>query len=315
MKAVQISRYGDASVLTVTSDVPTPAASEGKVLVEVKAASLNPVDSMLRMGYMAKMVALSFPATLGTDLAGVVAEVGAGVTGLAKGDKVYGTATLLGGGSGAFAQFAAAPAGTLAMIPSGLGPTEAAALPLTAVSALEVIDEKLKVGKGQKILIHGGSGGIGTIAIQLAKHRGAFVATTFLGDASAAAYVKGLGADLVIDAKKESFEKVLSGYDFVFDTVAGETYAKSFAVLKKGGTIISTLERPNEELAARHGVTALFQMTQVTTTRLDAVSDLVNRKVIKAHVHRVFPVDQVKEAFLAREGGNVRGKVVLSFVT
>ena len=312
MKAVQISQYGDASVLTVTSDTPKPAAGEGKALVEVRAASLNPVDSGLRMGYMAKMFPLSFPATLGTDLAGIVAEVGAGVGGLARGDKVYGTATLLGGGSGAFAQFAAAPAGTLAKIPGGLGLTEAAALPLTAVSALEVIDEKLRVGKSQKILIHGGSGGIGTIAIQLAKHRGAFVATTILGEASAA-YVKELGADVVIDAKKESFEKVLSGYDFVFDTIAGETYTKSFTILKKGGTIISMLERPNAELAARHGVTALFQMTQVTTARLDAVSDLVKRKIIKVHVDRVFPVDQVKEAFLAREGGNVRGKIVLSF--
>ena len=315
MKAVQISQYGDVSVVTVTSNAPKPAAGEGKVLVEVKAASLNPIDSMLRMGYLAKMVPLSFPATLGTDLAGVVAEAGAGVRGLAMGDKVYGTATILGGGSGAFAQFAAAPAGTLAKAPTGLGLAEAAALPLTAVSALEVIDEKLKVGKGQKILIHGGSGGIGTIGIQLAKHRGAFVATTFLGDASAAAYVKGLGADVVIHAKKESFEKILSGYDFVFDTVAAETYAKSFSVLKKGGTIISTLERPNAELATQHGVTALFQQTQVTTARLDAVSDLVTRKIIKVHVDRVFPVDQVKEAFKAREGGNVRGKIVLSFVT
>ena len=201
MKAVQISRYGDVGVLSVTPDAPRPAATDGKVVVEVKFASLNPADSMLRMGYMAKMAPLAFPATLGTDLAGVVVETGAGVTRLSKGDVVYGTASPLGGGSGAFAQFAQAPAGTLARVPHGLGLTEAAAVPLTAVSALEIIDEKLKVRKGQKLLIHGGSGGIGTIAIQLAKHRGAFVTTTVPG-ASAAAYAKALGADAVIDPER-----------------------------------------------------------------------------------------------------------------
>ena len=219
MKAVQISQYGDASVLTVTTQAARPTAGDGKVLVEVHAASINPVDSMIRLGYMQKMAPLTFPATLGTDLAGVVVEVGAGVSSLKKGDTVFGTASILAGGTGAFAQFAAVPAGTLARVPSGLALTDAAAIPLTAVSALEVIDEKLKVGKGQKILIHGGAGGIGTIAIQLAKHRGAFVATTVL--AEAVDYARGLGADTVIDYQKEAFEKVLSGYDFVFDTVAG----------------------------------------------------------------------------------------------
>jgi alcohol dehydrogenase len=220
-------------------------------------------------------------------------------------------ASLLAGASGAFAQYASVPSGLLARMPSGLDFSQAAALPLTAVSALEVIDEKMKVGRGHKILIHGGAGGIGTIAIQLARHRGASVATTALGEA--VEYVRRLGADMVIDFQKEAFEKVLSGYDFVFDTVAGETYRKSFSVLKKGGMIVSMLEQPNVELAAAHGVTALAQMTQVNTARLNAVSALVTSGVIKVNVERVFPADQVKEAFLARESGKVRGKVVLSF--
>lgn len=311
MKAVQISQYGDAGVLTLNTDAPKPAVGEEKVLVEVHAASVNPVDSIVRSGLYAKMMPLTMPAILGTDMAGVVVEVGPGVADLKKGDKVYGMASLLAGASGAFAQYAVVPAGMVARIPHGLGMTEAAALPLTAVSALEVIDEKLKVGKGHKILVHGGAGGIGTIAIQLAKHRGATVATTAL--AEAVAYVKGFGADVVIDFQKEAFDKVLSGYDFVFDTVAGETYKRSFAVLKRGGTIISMLEQPNAELAAQHGVTALFQMTQVNTARLDAVAELVSKGIIKVHVERVFPVEQVKDAFLARESGKVRGKVVLTF--
>ncbi|MGA2613734.1 MAG: NADP-dependent oxidoreductase [Spirochaetia bacterium] len=311
MKAVQISQYGDAGVLTVTADAPKPAVGEGKVLVEVRAASINPVDTMVRLGYLAKMAPLAFPATLGTDVAGVVVEVGSGVADLKKGDKVFGMASVLAGASGAFAQYVTVPAGMLARIPAGLGFNEAAALPLTGVSALEVIDEKLKVGKGHKILIHGGSGGIGTIAIQLAKHRGAFVATTVMPEG--VEYARNLGADKVIDVQKEAFEKVLSGYDFVFDAVAGETYKKSFAVLKRGGTIISMLEQPDADLAAKHGVTALAQNTQVTTARLNALSGLVSNGAIKVHVDRVFPVDKVKEAFLAREGGKVRGKVVLSF--
>jgi NADPH:quinone reductase-like Zn-dependent oxidoreductase len=269
------------------------------------------VDTIVRSGFYAKMMPLAFPATLGTDLAGEVVEVGQGVKDFKKGDKVFGMASLLAGASGAFAQYASVPAGMIARIPSNLTLTEAAALPLTAVSALEVIDEKLKVRKGHKILIHGGAGGIGTIAIQIAKHRGATVATTVMTEA--VSFARGLGADTVIDFQKESFENVLSGYDFVFDTVAGETYKKSFAVLKKGGTIISMLEQPNAELAAQYGVTALAQMTQVTTARLNAVADLVKNGTIKVHVDRVFPVEQVKDAFLARESGKVRGKVVLSF--
>lgn len=310
MKAVQISQYGDVGVLNVTQDAPRPTVDGGKVLVEVHAASVNPIDTTVRSGFYATMMPLTFPATLGTDFAGEVVEVDPGIKDFRKGDRVYGMASLLAGASGAFAQYAVVPVGMVARIPSGLSMSEAAALPLTAVSALEVIDEKLKVGKGHKILIHGGAGGIGTIAIQIAKHRGATVATTVMGEA--VPYVQGLGADTAIDFQKESFEKALSGYDFVFDTVAGETYKKSFAVLKRGGIIISMLEQPNAELAAQHGVTALFQMTQVTTARLNAVAELVSNGTIKVHVDRVFPLEKAREAFLARESGKVRGKVVLS---
>ncbi len=311
MKAIQISQYGDASVLSLKTDAPKPKAGEGMVLVEVHAASINPVDTAIRQGYMAKMAPLSFPATLGMDVAGVVVEVGSGVANFKNGDTVFGMAGLLVGASGAFAQYAAVPAGLLARIPAGLDFTEAAALPLAAVSALEVIDEKLKAGKGHKILIHGGAGGVGTIAIQIAKHRGAFVATTVR--AEAAEYARELGADKVIDYGKEAFEKALSGYDFVFDNVGGETYRKSFIVLKRGGTIVSMLEQPDAELAAKHGVTALLNMTQVTTARLEAIAELVRNGSVKVHVDRVFPVERVKEAFLAREGGKLRGKIVLSF--
>jgi alcohol dehydrogenase len=190
-------------------------------------------------------------------------------------------------GSEAFAQYAAVPAGTIALIPSTLGFTEAAALPLTAVSALEVIDEKLKAGRGHKILIHGGAGGIGTIAIQLAKLRGALVATTVLAEAFG--YARDLGANTAVNFQKEAFEKVLSRYDFALDTIGGETYRKSFTVLKREGTIISMLEQPDTELAAQHGATALLQMTRVTTASLNTIAELVSNGTIKVNIDRVFP--------------------------
>jgi NADPH:quinone reductase-like Zn-dependent oxidoreductase len=309
MKAVHITRYGDAGVLTVSPDVPQPAAGSGQVLVEVHAAGINPVDSALRQGYMQKMAPLQFPATLGIDLSGVIREVGAGVTQLKSGDKVYGQASILAGASGAFAEYASAPAAQICRMPARLSFVEAAGLPLTGVSALQVLYEHMKLKPGQKILIHGGAGGIGTVAIQMAKGIGAYVASTCLGEA--VSYVKSLGVDEAIDFESMAFYTLLREYDAVFDTVGGETYKSSFSVLRKDGVIVSMLEQPNADLSAKHGVTAIAQRTEVNTARLDKLSQLVADGTIKVYVDRVFPLEQVKEAFLFRESGKVRGKVVL----
>lgn len=309
MKAVQIRQYGDASVVFVEPDAPKPGSGDGQVLVEIHAASLNPIDSAVRLGYLQQMVPLRFPATLGTDMAGVVVEVGPGVRGLQPGDKVYGMASLLSGGSGAFAEYAAAGAGKLARTPQNLGFVEAAALPLVAVSALQAIEEALRLQTGQRILVHGGAGGIGTIAIQLARHRGARVAATVRG--AGADYVRSLGADEVIDVQTKASDTLPKDYDAVLDTVGGATYRRSFAVLKKGGTIVSMLEPPNTELATRYGVTAILQTTEVNTARLERVSELAEAGTIKVHVERVFPLEKAQDAFLAREGGKSLGKVVL----
>src|SRR5208282_2329025 len=174
MKAAQITQYGDAGVIAVSADIPRPSTAGGKVLVEVHAASINPADSAIRSGYMHQMVPLHFPATLGIDIAGVVVGADPGVGGFAPGDKVFGMASIMAGGSGAFAEYAALPAGMLAKMPAGLSFTEAAALPLAGVSALQGL-ETLKVGKGRTVLILGGSGGVGTIAVQIAKNLGARV--------------------------------------------------------------------------------------------------------------------------------------------
>jgi len=159
-------------------------------------------------------------------------------------------------------------------------------------------------------LIHGGAGGIGTIAIQIAKHIGAYVATTATGEGLD--YVKQLGADEVIDYKTQQFDELLHDYDAVFDTVGGDTYDRSFKVLKQGGVIASMLAQPNQELMEQYGVTALHQMTKTSTESLNALTKLIEDGVVTIHVDKTYPLEQISEAFEARESGSVRGKIVVT---
>jgi NADPH:quinone reductase-like Zn-dependent oxidoreductase len=309
MKAAQISKYGGSEVLEINKNAPKPALSAGRVLVEVYAAGVNPVDWKIRQGYMAKMASLQFPATLGGDFSGVLQEVGAGVSNFKKGDEVYGRDGLPGSGTGSFAEFISVDAKVMARKPKNVNHVEAAALPLTGVSALQALSEYIGVSKGKKILIHGGAGGIGTVAIQLAKHLGAYVATT--ASDKDMAYVKELGADEVIDYKKQSFEDAIHDYDAVYDTVGGETYTRSYRVLKKGGIIVSMLEQPNSELMKRHGVKAIGQFTQANSERLAKLADLVEKGNIKVHVDKTFPLEKAREALDYQQQGKARGKVVI----
>jgi alcohol dehydrogenase len=309
MKAAQISQYGDAGVVTVASDVQRPSAGGGRVLVEVHAAGLNPADSSIRAGYMRAMAPLQFPATLGLDVAGIVVEADPGAGSLSVGDRVFGAGSVFAGATGAFAEYAAIPSAVLAPAPSKLSLTEAAGLPLAGISALQAIDEVLKVGTGSRILITGGSGGIGSFAIQIAKARGAHVATTCRG--SSRDYVRKLGADEVIDFEKDPFPGSLHDYDAVLDTRGGDVYAACFSVLKKGGTIVTMAAMPDAERAAKHQVTALPVQAGVITERLQRLARLVDDGIVTVHVHGTFPLEKIKDAFLAREGGKVLGKIML----
>src|SRR3989344_1661696 len=245
MKSAQINKYGGQEVVVINQNTPTPEVTSGKVLVEVYAAGINPADWKVRAGHWQAKMPLSFPATLGGDFSGVVAEVSEGVSDFKKGDEVYGQASLFSGGSGAFAEFALVTAKNIALKPKKLSHLEAAAIPLAGISAYQGIVGHMNLKSGQKILIHGGAGGIGTIAIQLAKYLGAFVAAT--ASTQDLDYIKNLGADVIIDYQKQNFTDLISYYDAVFDTVGGETYQKSFMVLKRGGVIVSMLEQPNED--------------------------------------------------------------------
>ena len=308
MKAIQINGYGDNSVVALNEKADRPIVSVGKVLVEVHAAGVNPVDWKIREGYLKGMMPLAFPATLGSDFSGVVAEVGEGVTNVKQSDEVYGIANAMTGGS--FAEFTVVDARSLSPKPTRATHAEAASLPLVGLSAWQALVEQINIRKGQKILVHGGAGGIGTIAIQLAKHLGAYVvATASQADVD---YVKGLGADEVIDYQREKFEKKIKDYDAVFDTAGGDAYQKSFRVVKEGGIIVSMVEQPNEELMAKYKITAKAQFTQPNADQLVKLASLVDDGVIKPHVDKSFSMEQAKEAFAYQQTGRPQGKVVIT---
>lgn len=308
MKSAQINEYGDSSVIQI-KEVEKPILKPGQVLVEVYASSINPFDSAIRGGYMKEMIPLQFPVTLGGDISGLVIEIGKDVKDVAIGDKVYGQAHVVAGNSGAFAEYSATKASQIAKAPGNTNFNESASLPLVGVSALQALTEHIQLKKGQKIFIHGGAGGIGTVAIQIAKNIGAYVATTATGEGID--YVKGLSADEVVDYKTQDFSEVLSDYNAVFDAVGGDDFNKSFKIIKRGGIAVTMIAEPDEESAKKHGITAIRQATHVSTDRLSALAKLVEDGVVTPHVDKVFSLEDIQKAFELRESGVVKGKVVI----
>jgi len=309
MKAAQIEGYGGNEVLKIVGDRPVPVIKGGHLLIETRAAGVNPADWKMRQGLFQKNMLLPFPITLGGDFSGVVAEVGEDIKDFRPGDRVYGMAHVLTGGSGAFAEYVLAKAGSVYFMPADLGFAEAASLPLVGASAIQALIDTMEVYRGQQVLIHGGAGGIGSVAVQIAHHLGAYVAAT--AGKNDLRHVQQLGADKVIDYGSQAFMDLLFDYDAVLDTVGGETYRKSFRVLKKGGVIVSMIEAPNPELMARYGVTAYSQFTKVTRERLMKLNELVDMGVVKPQVGRVFPLDQAARALAYLQEGHHRGKVLL----
>ena len=308
IKAARIQNYGGPEVVRVEStDLPEPQT--GQVLIRVHAAGVNPIDWKIRAGYLQQMMPVPPPFTLGGDFSGVVESAGPGVSGFKAGDEVYGQAPVISGGSGSFAESLIVAAGSIAAKPPGLSHTEAAALPLAGVSALQAVKEVLSLSPGQKILIHGGAGGIGSIAIQMAKHLGARVATTV--SSRSVDYVKKLGADEIVDYGKQRFEQALSDLDAVFDTVGGDTYERSFQVLKSRGRMVSMLERPRQDLMTQHGVEAFFLFTQVTSDRLAQLSRWIDQDALQLRIDRTFPLDEAAAALQYQEKASPKGKVVI----
>lgn len=308
MKAVQIKEYGGIDVLEV-KDIPEPIPKENQLLVEVDSASINPVDWKIREGNRKERVSLDTPFTLGGDFSGIVKKAPA-TSQFKEGDEVYGFSLIWTGGSGSLAEFTASNEENTDLKPKTLDFTEAAGAPLVGASALQGIEEHIKLQSGQKILIHGGAGGIGSVAIQIAKAIGAYVATTVNTDDLE--FAKEMGADEVIDYKNQKFEEVVKDYDAVFDTVGGEITNKSFGVLKESGVLVTMVGDPDQELAKEKGVTAIHEGTQTNTAHLRRLRDLIDSGKVKIPVDKTFSLDQIKEAFQYQEDVHPRGKVVIT---
>lgn len=308
MKAAQINEYGGKEVLKTLEGVAKPRPGSKQVLVEVHAAGVNPFDVKVRAGQARQFKELDFPATLGGDMAGIVVEIGEGVNGFSVGDEVYGQADAL-SGQGSFAEFAPVSASSIALKPTALDFTEAAAVPLAGVSAYQALVDHANLKKGQKILIHGGAGGIGSFAIQLAKHLGAYIATT--AAKSDFEFVRHLGADQTIDYKSQDFTELVRDYDAVYDTVGGETTVKSYSVLKPGGTLVSMVSQADEGLAKKHKINFVAQFTQTTSERLVRVAELVDSGALKPQISQVFPLDEAASALARLSEGKQKGKVVI----
>src|SRR2546422_2343876 len=278
MKAIRFHEYGGPEVLQY-EDVPRPEPQQGEVLIQVRAAAVNPLDLAIREGWMASMIPLQLPAIAGVDVAGIVMATGKGVTDFSIGQEVYGFLSRI---SGAYAEYATVAIETLAPQPQTLDYVQAASVPLAATAAWQALFEVGGLKEGQKVLVHGGAGGVGTFAVQLAKVKGAHVLATASGQN--VEYVKRLGADEVIDYRTTPFEMVAHSVDVVLDLIGGETQQRSWGVLKAGGMLVSLLVPPSQEDAAKYGVRAAFLGAQPTTGLLKELAHLLDTGQIKPHI-------------------------------
>ena len=330
MKAFVVSRYGKADGVRAV-DLPEPELRDDDVLVQIHAASINPLDLKIRDGDLKPLLPYKLPIVLGNDLAGTVIKAGPGVHQFKPGDEVYAKPDK--DRIGAFAELIAINEDDVAKKPHRLDMEQAASLPLVGLTAWQALVEKANLQAGQKVLIHAGSGGVGTIGIQLAKHLGATVATTT--STANVEWVKGLGADVVIDYKKDDFETIVCNYDVVFDTLGRETLEKSLRVLKPGGQVISvagppepdfakdfgvnwpliqairTLSFPIRRKAKRRGVKYSFLFMRASGNQLRELGFLIDSGAIRPIVDRAFPFESIPEALAYVEKGRARGKVVV----
>lgn len=330
MKAFILDSYGRGKALRF-GDLPQPVMRDTDVLVEIHAAGVNPLDHKIRDGEFKLILPFKTPFTLGSDLAGVVAEVGAKVTDFKPGDEVY--ARVNAQSIGTFAEYFAVDQADLALKPKTLSMEEAASVPLVALTAWQALFERAQIKPGDKILVQAGSGGVGVFAIQLAKYAGATVATT--AGAGSADLVRSLDADRVIDYRAEDFSLVLSDYDMVLNSQDAAALAKSFAILKPGGQVVSISGPPDTDFAdaiganwmvkqvmrllslkarrqaRQYGVDYSFLFMQANGAQLAKIADLIDAGTLRTVVDRVFPFENTNDALAYVETGRAKGKVVI----
>jgi NADPH:quinone reductase-like Zn-dependent oxidoreductase len=309
MKAVRIHNYGGPDVLAY-EDAPRPTPGPGEVLIRVHATTVNPFDCAARAGYMTGYFNYIFPLVIGTDVSGVIEEVGAGVTGFSAGDQVYARTGVF--RDGANAEYAVAFVSDVAKKPQSLDHIHSAALPHVTLTAWQGLYELANLSAGQTVLVHGAAGGVGHVAVQLAHLRGAKV----IGTASAHLdFIKELGVDQAIDYTATAFENVVKDVDVVLDLVGGETQQRSWKVLKPGGMLVSTVQPPSEEIAATHGVRQGFVASAPPVAQtLTEVAALVDAGKLKPTVYAILPLREIRIAHEMVERRHVEGKLVLKVV-
>ena len=305
MKAVRIHSYGGVDALKF-EDAPRPRPKDDEVLVRVIAAAVNPVDAKVRQGAF-RMPGATMPLILGYDISGVVEETGAKATKFKRGDAVYAYMSLERGG--AYAEFAIVKENEASAKPQTRTHEQAAAVPLAALTAWQTLVERARLDAGQTVLIHGGSGGVGMYAIQIAKARGAKVIATASG--ANQEFLRELGADQPIDYKATKFEEVVKDVDVVLDLVGGDTLTRSYDVVKKGGIIVSVLDQPKKAELEKRGIRGTAMLVQPAGDMLAELTKLIDAGKIKSVVSQTFPLAATAEAHKAIESGHTRGKIVL----
>jgi NADPH:quinone reductase-like Zn-dependent oxidoreductase len=316
MKAVRIKRYGNEEVVEL-AEVERPQPGENQLLVKVRAAAVNPVDWKIRDG-LGDIFGLKPPLILGCEMAGTVEAVGSrgpnrtdgpsrtGIKDFVAGDEVYG---YLSAYSGGYAEYVAAPASEFVRKPKQIDFHTAASVPVAALTAWQGIFDHGELASGQRILITGASGAVGSMAVQLAKGKGAYVIGT--GSGRNEEFVRKLGADEFIDYKKAKFEDKVSGADVVFDTVGGDTQERAFQTLKRGGVLVSTVNPPSAEKAKEFGVNVAMVMVTPKPHQLAEINRLLESEKLKVRVATVLPLAEVKKAHQLSASGHADGKIIL----
>ncbi len=310
MKAVRIEGYGNEEVMAL-AEVERPAPGDNELLVKVRAAAVNPVDWKIRDG-LGELFGLKPPLILGCEVAGTVEAVGSrgssrtGVSDFVAGDEVYG---YLSAHSGGYAEYVAAPASEFVRKPKHINFDTAASVPVAALTAWQGIFDHGELASGQRILITGASGAVGSMAVQLAKNKGAHVIGT--GSGRNEEFVRKLGADEFIDYKKAKFEDKVSGVDVVFDTVGGDTQQRAFQTLKRGGVLVSTVSPPSAEKSKEFGVTVAMVVMMAKGDQLAKINRLFESGKLKVRVATVLPLTEVKKAHQLSSSGHADGKIIL----
>ena len=309
MLAVRMHRYGGPDVL-VYEEVPRPRPAQGELLIRVEAASVNPVDWKIREGYLREMLPHSLPLIMGWDVSGVVAATGPGVTRFKVGDEVFSRPDLL--RDGTYAEYTVIREAEVAFKPASVDHLHAAAIPLAGITAWQSLIEAARLEPGQRVLIHGAAGGVGSYAVQLAKWRGAQVIAT--ASSHNHDYLRGLGADEAVDYRRAGFEEAIGTVDVVFDTIGGETQERSWQMLKRGGTLVSIIAPPSADKAAAYGVRQAFVFIQPDAAVLAELAKLVDNGNLRIYLEEVLPLAEARRAQEMSQGGHVRGKIVLKVV-